>query len=193
MFYYKLLLGILAVIIGIFSYIPYFRDLFAGKTKPHAFSWFVWAILTGIAFAAQINQHAGPGAWITGITALVCLIVSIISIIKGKRDFPLFDWLCLISSFFAIVLWWYTKNPTASVILITITDALAFLPTFRKSYHSPHEETAIMFAFASVKFALALVALQTYTIATYLYPASLVFMNGIFVAMLIIRRKQLKK
>ena len=51
---YKTILGIIAVIIALAGYVPYFRDIFRGKTKPHAFSWLVWASLTGIAFFGQI-------------------------------------------------------------------------------------------------------------------------------------------
>ena len=38
MFEYKALLGIIAVILAFAGYIPYFRDLFLGKTKPHAYT-----------------------------------------------------------------------------------------------------------------------------------------------------------
>ena len=31
-------------------------------------------------------------------------------------------------------MWFFTKTPLFSVILITIIDALGFIPTFRKSY-----------------------------------------------------------
>ena len=41
---YKIILGVAAVLIGIAAYIAYFRNIFAGKTKPHAFSWLVWGI-----------------------------------------------------------------------------------------------------------------------------------------------------
>ena len=58
---YKIILGSLAGIIAIVSYIPYLKDVLKGKTKSHAFSWFVWAMLTGIGFAVQIFEHGGVG------------------------------------------------------------------------------------------------------------------------------------
>lgn len=77
------------------------------------------------------------------------------------------------------------------MILITVIDTLGFAPTFRKAYHKPQEETLITFALSAVKFVISIVALSNYSTVTVLYPASLVLMNGLFVAMLIIRRKQL--
>ena len=141
-------LGIFAIVIGIYSYIPYFRDIVAGRTKPHAFSWFVWALLTGIAFFAQLHGKGGAGAWVT-------------------------------------------DDPVGSVILITIIDALAFVPTFRKSYHKPNEETASTYSLSALKFAVAIAALSTVSVTTALYPLSLVVTNGVFVMMLLSRRKRL--
>ena len=191
MFEYKVSLGILAILVGLISYVPYFRNIFSGKTKPHAFSWFVWSVLTGIAFAAQLVKRGGAGAWVTGFTALAGFVIFLLALYKGKKDFPLFDWLCLASAFIAAGLWWYTKDPTGSIILITVTDALAFLPTFRKGYYKPHEETATTFALSSIKFLIALFALETFTLVTALYPVSLVITNGLFVVLLCVRRKQL--
>jgi hypothetical protein len=34
--------GVIAVILTFAGYIPYLRDVFAGKTKPHIYSWFLW-------------------------------------------------------------------------------------------------------------------------------------------------------
>ena len=190
---YKITLGILSIVIAVISYIPYFRDIFSGKTKPHAFSWFVWSVLTGIAFAAQIVKHGGPGAWVTGLTALACLIISLLALYKGEKDFPLFDWTCLFLAFVALALWWFTKDPTGSVILITITDAIAFIPTFRKCYYKPHEETISTYILSIVKFVLGIFALSTFIFATWFFPVAITLMNTIFVAMVLIRRRAIKK
>ena len=81
---YKELLGAVAIIIGFISYLPYFRDIFKGKTKPHAFSWLIWAILTAIGFAGQISDNAGPGSWALGFTALFIWFIT-----KGRNSYDL--------------------------------------------------------------------------------------------------------
>jgi hypothetical protein len=187
---YRITLGVLAVLVGFVGYAYYFRDMFRGKTKPHAFSWFVWSILTGIAFAAQVTSNAGPGAWVTGVTAVVCFIIFLYALCKGKRDFPLADWLCLAASIIAILLWWATSNPFWSVILISVTDMVAFVPTFRKAYHKPYEETLAQYILASCKSALGIAALRSFSVTTWLYLATLVIMNGAFAVMLVWRRSQ---
>ncbi|MBI2573611.1 hypothetical protein HYV86_07135 [Candidatus Woesearchaeota archaeon] len=187
---FKVVLAIIATIIGIISYTLYYRGIFGGKTKPHAFSWFVWALLSGIAFAAQLAKNAGPGAWVTGFTALVCLSIAIVAIFKGKHHFPFSDWFCLISSFIAIGLWRYTSDPTASIILITITDVIAFIPTLRKDYYTPSQETISTFALNALKWSFALFALDNFALANWLYIVAMIVMNCILVTMVLLRRNQ---
>ena len=187
---YKTILGVLAVIVALVSYVPYFKNLLSGKTKPHAFSWLVWGILNAIAFSGQIHDKGGAGAWSVGLTATVMFVIFGISLVKGERDIRPFDWFCLGGAFVSLIPWLLTDNPLLSVVLITLIDALGFLPTVRKSYNKPHQETLITFALSTLKYALVVIALQNYTIVTTLFPLSLVIMNGLFVIMLLIRRKQ---
>jgi hypothetical protein len=145
----KSLIGLLATIIGLIGYIPYFRDIFRGQTKPHVFSWFIWGLLTTIAFIAQFIEDAGPGSWVTGSTAVICLVIAGIALSKGERGITKFDWFCFITALAGIVLWVITDNPLTAVIIVTLVDALAYVPTFRKTYHKPYEETLIEYALGS--------------------------------------------
>jgi hypothetical protein len=188
----KILIAIISVAMTVAGYWFYIRDIFAGRTKPHAFSWLVWASLTGIAFAGQLSAHAGPGAWVTFTTATIAFFVFLLAIFKGEKNITRSDKLNLAGAGFALLLWFFTDSPLWSVILITIIDFLGFLPTFRKSWHKPHEETFIHYVLAGLKFVLAIMALENYSIITWLYPASLVLANLGFAAMLMIRRRQLR-
>lgn len=91
LFDYKILLAILASAIGFLGYIPYYRDIFAGRTKPHVFSWFVWGLVTGIAFFAQIMAGGGAGAWVTGFTSALCTSIAIIALYKGENTITKID------------------------------------------------------------------------------------------------------
>jgi hypothetical protein len=190
---YKTWLGILAVVIGFLSYIPYFRDIATSKTKPHAFSWLVWSILTGIAFFAQITKGGGAGSWINAGTAIMCFAVFVLAVFKGEKNIKSADLWSLVGAGVGLVLWSLTKDPLSAVILVTIIDALGFLPTFRKSYDKPYEETLSTFMVSTIKYAISLVALRTYSITTWLFPASLVLTNGLFVLLLVIRRNKSAK
>ncbi len=187
----KIALALVAIAMTAAGYFFYFRDIFAGKTKPHAFSWLVWATLTGIAFFGQTSDHAGPGAWVTAATALVSFVIFALALKKGEKDITRSDTLNLFAAGGALALWFVTSNPLLSVVLITVVDFLGFMPTIRKSYHKPHEETLVHYVLAGLKFLLAILALDNYSLVTWLYPASLVAANIFFVVMLVARRRKL--
>jgi len=188
---YKIILASIGIGVAFIGYIPYFRGMFAGRTKPHAFSWLIWTILVSIAFAAQLSESGGAGSWVTGSSALLCFLVFLFAFVKGDRKFVLFDWMSLFLAFCAIALWVITNDPTFSIILVVVSDALGFLPSFRKAYLLPHEETASLYAFASIKFFLSLISLERFVLATWLFPAYLMVTNALFVVYLLWRRRVL--
>lgn len=185
----QLILGSLAVAIGFFGYWFYIRGIIQGKVKPHTFTWSVWGILTAIAFAAQVAEGGGPGAWVTGATALMSFGFAIVGLGASSRTYiTKSDWVFFFSALVTIPVWYFTGNPLWSVIIITVVDAVAFAPTFRKAYVHPETENTWTYFFSGIKFVIGIMALQTFNTVTVLYPASLVLANGAFVAMVLWRR-----
>lgn len=188
---YKEVLGITATAIAFVSYIPYFRDIFKGKTRPHAFSWLVFGIITIIGFAGQLTGGAGAGSWVTGFSGLVCFVIFYLALTRGEKNILFVDWLSLVGAFVAIIFWVLTKGPLLSVVLITLISLLGFFPTIRKSYQKPNQETLSSYALSGFKFLLGLFALNNFTVVTALYPIAIIIINWAFVGMLVVRRKQL--
>lgn len=186
------IIGIITLLLGVYGYIPYFIALHRRTIKPHVFSWLVWTLITAIGFAAQVAGQGGPGAWVTGFTAVMCFIVTIVALQRGEKNITRGDWIVFLLSLAAIPLWLVTKAPLWSVILISVIDLMAFLPTFRKSWRKPYEENAQAYFISGIKFGLSLLALQSVTLTTALYPASLTVLNLGFVAFVLFRRHRLK-
>ena len=187
---YKILLGVLTVVLTVIAYIPYIRDVLKKKTKPHIFTWLIWSILTGIAFVAQVVGGGGSGAWATASVAIVDLVIFILSVSYGDRRFSPLDWTSLVAALFAIFLWILTENPLFSVVLITGAAALGFIPTFHKSFSRPNEETLLTYTLNTFKQGLSLVALKSVTATTAVFPAALVLLNGALSLFIFVRRKQ---
>lgn len=187
---YKIILGTIAVCVSIIASALYIRNIFRGTTKPHAFSWFIWGLILAIAFAASLTEGGGAGAWFTGVGSFTCLSIAVLAFAKGTRTFPLVDWLALFAAFISLFLWWLTKTPALSVVLVSITDAIGYIPTFRKGYALPYEETAFTYILDVLGFSLSIAALSAYNISTVLYPASVAITTSFFVLMLFIRRRQ---
>lgn len=185
-------LGTLSALVAVVCYLPYLVDMARGKTRPHMFSWLIWSLVSVIVFAGQQTDNAGAGAWSTGVTSLLCTCIFLYSIVKGDRQVTTLDWICLLIGLCSIPLWALTDTALYSVLLMTVIDMVGFIPTFRKSWHRPHEETWITFALASLKYLLAVPAMSHYSLITTLYPVSVLFSNILFVVMILIRRRQVR-
>ena len=51
---FKFIIAIFSAVFLFVGYIPYFRDVFYKKTKPHLYTWLIWAITQGTATAVVI-------------------------------------------------------------------------------------------------------------------------------------------
>jgi uncharacterized protein with PQ loop repeat len=185
---YQVILGIIATIIGLVGYIPYFKDIIKKRIKPHAFSWLIWGILQSLVFFAQTSKGGGAGAWAVGAPALLNLTIFVIAIFRGEKEITRVDKASLLLALFGIALWAITTNPLWSVVIATGVDVVGFVPTFRKSYKKPNEEAVAVYALSAIAFGISLFALQSISITTVLYPASLVVTNAVFVAIVMMRR-----
>lgn len=188
MFDSKTLLGLLTVAIGIVSYSFYFRDIFKGKTKPDPFSWLIWGVLATITFLAQTAAGGGAGAWATAFSAIVCFLIAFTVYARHDGHIKEADKISLAGALAAIVLWYFTQNPLWAVILAVTVGVIGFIPTFQKAFYKPNEETAITYLLNALKFAIAIFALQSFNLITFLYPVSLVLTNTALTVMLVLRR-----
>lgn len=181
--------GVISVILAGVSVAPYIYFIIRGKVKPHAFSWFIWSILTGIGCAAQVAEGAGPGAWITGFLSAACLLITLLAVFKIEQNITRSDWLSFIAAIMAIPLWMATNDPLWSVILISTIDMIGYYPTFRKSYTKPQEELVFTFVIGGIKYVFSVLAIADLSLTTWLYPVSVAVSNLSLAALLVIRRK----
>ena len=186
----KPIIGILPVIIAAPSYWLYVRSIYKGSTVPHMYSWLIWSILAGIGFAGQVSGHAGPGSWNTGITAIVCFIIFLISIKKGERRLNKIDKILLAVAFCAIILRIITKNAETATLLATLAALVGFTLTFEKAYHRPNQENPTTFFMNSIRNFISLFALNSITFLTFFYPFCMMLANASILAVLIVRRQK---
>lgn len=185
------LVGIGSLIVSTISYVIYITDIIKGKTKPHSFSWLVWSVLGLTVFLIQTVEGAGAGAWVNGYSAIACAVIFLLALKFGEKKIVLVDWIFLAGACLSYVLWLVTKHALPSIILLTTIDFFGFLPTYRKSYHKPFEESASMYWLSSLKYVLSILATSNLTLVNLLYPIVLMLLNGLFTVMLYVRRRAL--
>ncbi len=187
----KDLYAIAAIALMLFSRGTYFTSIMKGRTKPHAFSWLIWGVISSIGLAAQIAEHAGPAAWVRGVGCVTCFLIVALCWFRGERDIRRADWITLCIAFLAIPLWVITKTPVWSVILVCLIDTSGYIPTARKVWRKPKEETPFSYIFSCLGAFLSLLAIENYTPSTWLYPLVLTCSNILMAGFIFIRRRQL--
>lgn len=188
----KNILGTVAVLMVFIGYVPYLRDCIKGKTKPHMFSWLVGMTISFIAFGLQIQDKAGPGAYVTLSAAIISAVILLFAIKNEDKDITRSDFIALLLSICALVFWLVAKDPVLATVFVIIAEALSFLPTVRKSWNAPYTETLSSYVINFLRFSIAILALQNYSFVSLGYPATWLILNGIFALILINRRKALQ-
>jgi hypothetical protein len=189
---YKTLLSVLSILIQIAGFLIYFWGIYKGKTKPHAFTWLVWAILSAIGFFAVLTSQGYTVAWVLGINIIGNCITSYIGFYQKRVIYDFYDWMALLGALVGIVLWQITHIPLYAVILISLSDILGMVPTIRKAYVLPFEENIESFAIGIMFYVLAISALTSFDITNWLYPVVIIFTDLLLVFIIFIRRKKLK-
>ncbi len=200
----KVFWGIVASIISFVALMPYMVGTFKGTIKPHVFSWFIWGVSTLTVFAAQWVDDGGAGSWSTAVGGSMTFVIIALAVYRSHRDAALHqdqkadlsitraDWAVLFTCLSALPLWFFTDNPLFAVCLLTMIDMLAYIPTFRKSWHKPYEEQLFMFVVMTIRNIIAASSLEHYSMTTLMFPVVTACANIALISFIMVRRKQIE-
>jgi hypothetical protein len=187
---FKDLMGALAVVITLVAYGIYVWQTLRGEARPHPLSWLIFGILTGTAYLVQLDEAAGPGSWVMGVTAVVCLLLCLMSFWRGERTFPWYEWAFLFAAAVIFIFYLWSREPTISAVLAAVVSVLGFGPTVTKAWQRPHSDSITTFALNSIKFVPAFFAMDNLSLATCVMPAALVVANAAVALLIFLRRLQ---
>ncbi len=188
MYEYHVVLTIASILFGVVGNALYIRSVVRGATKPHVFTWLSFFIIDIIIFAVQLTHGGGLGAWVTFASVVAIFIICILALKRGEKNITLSDWISFAAALAGIVLWRVMGDPLAAVVLLTATNTIATIPTIRKSYAKPFEESISLWSLDIAKFTLGIFALSSITLTTALFPAGIVVTNSFIVALILFRR-----
>lgn len=186
---YKNVLGLISGAMALLAYWIYLKDVFANKTIPHTFSWLIWGLLATTAYFGQVTGKAGAGGWVTGLTALGCLLIFVVAIFKGKKEIRTIDKILLAIASLSIVLLVAVKDARISTTLAILALVIGSFLTMKKAYYKPSQETAKTFALNSIKFIPSIFALSSYSYLTVAYPVSALITNAAIVGVIVMRKE----
>lgn len=187
------LIGIIAAIISLLSYIPYIRSILKKRTTPHLISWIIFTALSIGAFLGQWFNGAEAGSFVTASMVITNMAVLLLALKFGEPTIYKTDYACLIGAILIIPCWFYTHNDALAMFLITAVTYLGFLPVLRKIWTKPSSEHLSIYAVSLLKFSLGLIAIEHYNFETSFYPAALIAINLFLIALVWARKKVSKR
>lgn len=187
---FKAIAGAAALVLTLYAFYPYLRDILRGRVQPHVFSWVIWAVTTLSVAVAQLAAGGGRGAWIVGVSGLLSLLVATLAWFKrGDSAITRADWLFFVAALSALPLWAVTADPLSAVIVLTTVDLLGFGPTIRKAHAAPHAESLPFFAIFLVRNVLVVCALDEVSWTTALFPLAIALACAGVMGMIVWRRR----
>jgi hypothetical protein len=188
----KLIFSILGVATIFIGEVVYIKEILKERTKPHPFTWLGWSLLTGLVAKAQIDDGGGAGFAILAFEAMMTFIIFLLALKYGEKKIFISDYISFGMGIGAVILWKMTSTPFWSVILITVADALMFMPTIRKTFLKPFDEELFEYYTSSLAYALSFFALVKISLITFLYPGTIIILNSIFIIFTLAMRKHFK-
>ncbi len=151
----------------------------------------MWAIAPLIAAAASFSSGVGWAVLPVFMAGFSPLMIFTASFFAKKAYWKLstFDYFCGALSGLALVMWWLTKEPNVAIVFAIGSDALASIPTLKKSLTNPETESVWPFIVGVFGAASSLVVATFWTFSAYAFPIYLIVIN--IIILLTLYKRQL--
>lgn len=179
-------MGALLAVVG---NVAYLRQIGKG-VEPHPYTWALGTLVTAITFAGIVAKGGGVGAWPVAASLLFTSIIFLYSLRFGVKHIRPIDTVLLMVALGGLIPWFLLRDPTWSVVIAVLVDVISFIPTVRKTYLHPHSEASILYGANAVRHLLVLASLEAYVLATMLHSVTMIVVNGLMVALIVLRQRE---
>lgn len=189
---YHAIVGGASVVGSLFASLKYIRDAAAGQIKPHAFTWIVWSLLAGLGSAIAFIGGATVNGFVLALGSAINFGVFVIALRLGTSRPTKADWVIFLAALAIIPVWLAAKEPLLAAILVSIINQMGSIPTMRKAWHSPQDESLGVFAFYSAMSLLSVLSVTPFTLVTALYPVVILGSNSLIFLEILVRRRSVQ-
>jgi hypothetical protein len=179
------IIGISGGILASLSLIIYIYEIIWGNTRPERATWFIWMILTIIAFFSQKNEGATDSLWLTATTGIGMIFIFLLSIKKGIGGFIKRDYIALGFTAVGLILWYLTREAVYALIIVIIIDGIGAYLTILKIIKEPHSESLNAWILSVIGALLGTIAVGKLDVILLLYPTYLFIANAIIVTFIL--------
>lgn len=185
-------LGELAAYVCAAAFIPYILGaLFWGK-KPNRATWGIWTLVwTIVCFSYQSASNTHEAWWVTVSYAIGSFLVFLISLKKGEGGHESLDVVCIVGALVGALLWYIFSSPLTALLINLGMDFLGLIPTWKKSWLRPKEESFTSWGLSTLGGVINLFAITNWTsFSTVAFPVYALAAVGSVWSILVIRRLQ---
>lgn len=181
--------GVSSAVLNTAGLVPYIRDIFLGKTKPERATWWIWLVLNVIAFSAQVAAGSTWSLFMTGAQTVAVGFIAFLSLNHGYGKFKKKDIVSLIIALFGVLLWKFTEQPVAALLLVILVDMLGYYLLIIKTWEAPQTETLIAWVLASIAGFCGVLSVWSLNIPRLIYPIYILIGDVLIVSVIVYRRK----
>lgn len=183
-------LAIIGALLAAAGNLPYLWDILKGRVQPHPYTWLVGAIVSGTVAFGIVVKGAGIGALPIAVSELFTVIIFLFSLKYGFKGITNTDKVFLALALAGLIPWFFTEDPTLSIVIAVGIDLASLMPTFRKTWAHPSTETYVLYGANALRHIFVLFSLQTYNIATMLHSIAMILTNSVMVGILFTRKRK---
>jgi len=187
----KLFFTIIWILLTLWAFSHYFFSIYKWITKPHSYTWFTFSLLLLISFFIQKENGGWLWVWVLFTDFICCFIAFLAALKYWEKNITQSDKIFLLWAMISLISWLILKQVYISAILIIIIDIFAILPTYRKSWTKPNEETIIIYLVSGLIFMASLLAIENYNFLTTSHQITIITLDWWLVVYLLVRRKVL--
>lgn len=185
--------GILSGVIALVASIPYIIDIVKGNTKPQRMAWVIFITLSGISFFAQLAEGATNSLWFPLVLFVQAIIIFSLTLKYGMGGFGKFDILSLILAILIMVIWVVTKSAAIAIICSVTVNTLGKILVVAKVYKKPNTEYVPTWTWSAIASVFAVLAVGKLDWILMLPAFQNALTVGAIAALIVMRRKELKK
>lgn len=174
--------GYLSGICIVLTFVPYTISIFRGQARPERASWFIWAVLGGITFSAQLFSSAKDSLWLPGLQTIGDAFIFLLSIKFGIGGFARRDKISLGVAAASLVFWYLTNNPLVALFVGITIDAIGVFLTVWKNTEHPETESDLAWILTALAGLLAIFSVDPQTPVLFVYPVYIFLAGAIILA-----------
>jgi hypothetical protein len=184
------ILSIIAGLIMLYSFVPYAKDILAGKVKPARSTRLMMVLLI---LVSLLQQHTLGSGWLLAITigdGIGAVAILLLAIKHGLGGLRHLDMICYALLLIDVIVWVSTRNALLALYFSIVADVIAMTPVFIKTWRQPWTETPMFFALGVIAPLLNIVGAGHYVYAVILFPSYIALTNLLEVGLIVYRQQK---